>query len=154
MKKKISARNGSIRKRNQEDLACIMNIWLSSTCEAHSFINKEYWLQHYETVKDVYIPMSDTFVYDDGQEIRGFISIIEHAFIGALFIDKEYQGLGVGSLLIDYVSNEYERLQLAVYKENTKAVNFYLKKGFVIQNEQQNEDSGYVEYIMEKVCNL
>ena len=147
----VDVMNSMIRKLGKEDLDCVMNIWLSSTCKAHSFINKEYWIQHYDTVKDIYLPMSETFVYDDGHRIRGFISIIDHEYIGALFIDVDYQGVGVGSLLLDYVGDRYKKLRLAVYKENIQAMNFYLKKGFVIQKEQVNEDSGHIEYIMEKL---
>lgn len=140
----------TIRKLKNEELDKVMEIWKLSTIKAHNFIEKEYWENNYNVVKDVYIPMSETFVYDDGEIIRGFISIINNEFIGALFIDINCQGLGLGSKLIDYVSNKYKKLGLAVYKENEGAVKFYQKKGFKIIKEQQNEDSGFVEYIMEK----
>ena len=38
----------------------------------------------------------------------------------------------------------------AVYKDNKKSVEFYLKNGFTIIKEQLNDDSGYIEYIMKK----
>jgi putative acetyltransferase len=140
----------TIRKLKKEDLDKVMEIWRLSTIKAHNFIENEYWENNYDVVKNVYIPMADTFVYDDGEEIRGFVSIINNEFIGALFIDIDYQGLGIGSKLIDYVSNKYKKLGLAVYKENEGAVKFYQKKGFKVIKEQQNEDSGFDEYIMEK----
>lgn len=71
-------------------------------------------------------------------------------FIGALFIDVDYQGLGIGKKLINYVINKYEKLNLAVYKDNKKSIEFYINRGFKIVNEQLNDDSGYKEYIMEK----
>lgn len=66
------------------------------------------------------------------------------------FVDIDYQGLGIGSKLIDYVDNKYNKLELAVYKENESAVKFYKKKSFKIIDEQKNEDSGFYEYVMEK----
>lgn len=138
-----------IRKLKNEEIDKVMEIWMSSTIEAHSFIDKKYWENNYDIVKNTYIPNSDTFVYDDGEDIRGFISIIDNEFIGALFVDMNYQGKGVGSKLIDYTLSKYKNLSLAVYKENENAVNFYKHKGFNIIKEQENEDSGFDEYIME-----
>ncbi|MCC0783400.1 N-acetyltransferase [Clostridioides sp. ES-S-0108-01] len=138
-----------IRKSNDEDINKIMEIWKESTIKAHEFISKEYWKSNYNTVKNEYIPISDTFVYEDGQEIKGFISIIDKSFIGALFINTNYQNLGIGGKLLDYVTKEYKNLSLAVYKDNKEAVVFYNKKGFKIVEEQINEDSGFKEYIME-----
>ena len=139
-----------IRKIEKKDIDRIMDIWLESTIKAHNFISKEYWENSYNTVKEVYIPMAETFVYEGEEGIRGFISIINNEFIGALFVDKNYQGSGIGKELIDYAIDKYKKLNLAVYKENKKSVDFYINRGFKIVKEQANEDSGHSEYIMEK----
>lgn len=139
-----------IRKIEDKDINKIMDIWLTSTIDAHKFIAKEYWQNNYNTVKDVYIPMAQTFVYEDEQGIKGFISIINNEFIGALFVDTAYQGSGIGKQLINYAVKKYKKLNLAVYKDNKKSVEFYLNRGFKIVAEQVNEDSGHKEYIMEK----
>jgi len=141
----------NIKKFEDNKLDRIMEIWKLSTIKAHAFISKEYWEKNYDIVKNVYIPMADTFVYDDGGEIKGFISIINNEFIGALFIDIDCQNLGIGSQLIEYVSSRYRKLELAVYKDNQKATKFYQNHGFKIIREQKNEDSGFQEYIMEKI---
>lgn len=137
-----------IRKLDNKDVNRIMEIWLESTIKAHSFIEKEYWQSNYNTVKDVYIPIAETYVYEENDVIKGFISIIDKEFIGALFVDNDYQGLGVGSKLINFVLNKYDTLSLAVYKENLKSVRFYKKMGFEILSEEINEDSKHPEYIM------
>lgn len=137
-----------IRKLDNKDVNRIMEIWLESTIKAHRFIEKEYWQSNYNTVKDVYIPVAETYVYEENDVIKGFISIIDKEFIGALFVDNDYQGLGVGSKLINFVLNKYDTLSLAVYKENFKSVRFYKKMGFEILSEEINEDSKHPEYIM------
>lgn len=137
-----------IRQLQNKDIDKIMEIWLESTIDAHKFISKEYWNENYNIVKDIYIPMSKTFVYEDNDDIRGFISIINNDFIGALFVEKNYQGQGIGKSLIDYAKNLYDNLSLAVYKENEKALEFYKKMGFKIISENINEDTNCVEYIM------
>ncbi|RDY27690.1 N-acetyltransferase [Romboutsia weinsteinii] len=137
-----------IRTIENKDTNKIMEIWLKSTIKAHDFIPKEYWEANFDLVKDTYIPMSDTFIYEDEEGIKGFISIINNEFIGALFVGNDYQGGGIGSKLIQYVCDLYNNLTLAVYKDNTKSVEFYKKMNFEIISEGINEDSKYVEYTM------
>ena len=137
-----------IRQLQNKDIDKIMGIWLESTIYAHKFISKEYWNENYNIVKDVYIPISKTFIYEDNDDIRGFISIINNDFIGALFVEKNYQSQGIGKSLIDYAKNLYDNLSLAVYKENEKALEFYKKMEFKIISENINEDTNCVEYIM------
>ncbi|MPM36866.1 putative N-acetyltransferase YjaB [bioreactor metagenome] len=138
-----------IRKLEDKDINKVMDIWLNSTIKAHDFIDKKYWENSYNTVKDVYIPMSETFIYEEDNCIKGFISIINNEFIGALFVDIDEQGAGIGKELINYAINKYKKLNLAVYKENKSSVIFYLNRGFKIIKKQINDDSGYSEYIME-----
>lgn len=137
-----------IRKLRNEDIEKVMKIWKDSTIKAHDFISKEYWENNYDVVKNTYIPMSETFIYEIENKIKGFISVINNEFIGALFVDINCQGLGVGSELINYVVKEYNKLSLAVYKENKNAVEFYISKGFKIIKEQKDEETGAIEYIM------
>lgn len=137
-----------IKELRREEIDEVMRVWLESTIKAHDFIEKEYWEKNYNVVKEVYIPMAETFVYYEDKKIKGFISIINKEFIGALFVDVESQGLGIGSNLLDFVKLRYKNISLAVYKMNEKAVKFYINNGFKIIKEQENEDSGFVEYIM------
>ena len=139
-----------IRSLENKDIDRVMNIWLKSTIKAHDFISKEYWENNYNDVKNIYIPMANTFLYEDEEKIKGFISIINNEFIGALFVDVDYQGIGIGKALINYTMDKYKKLNLAVYRDNKKSVEFYLKNGFKIIKEQVNDDSGYIEYIMKK----
>lgn len=137
-----------IKEFRREEIDEVMRIWLESTIKAHDFIEKEYWKKNYNVVKEVYIPMAETFVYYEDRNIKGFISIMNKEFIGALFVDVESQGLGIGSKLLEFVKLRYKNISLAVYKMNEKAVKFYINNGFEIIKEQENEDSGFVEYIM------
>ena len=134
----------------------VMNIWLTSTLQGHPFIARDYWEANYKVVKEQYLPLAKTFVYEEGKQIQGFISIIEGNFIGALFVDTHSQGKGVGKALIDYCKTQYEVLELAVYVENQRAVDFYKKQGFHVIAEQENEDSKAREYGMrwEKVLSV
>ena len=121
-----------IRDLKQKDIDKVMEIWLESTIKAHDFIPEKYWQDNYNAVKDIYIPQSKTYVYEEGEEIKGFISILNDDFIGALFVSMNEQGKGIGSKLIEYANAKFDNLKLAVYKQNQKSVGFYIKKGFEI----------------------
>ncbi len=137
-----------IRKLENKDINIIMDIWLKSTIKAHNFIDENYWRKNYNNVKNIYIPISDTFVYEYNGKIKGFISIINNDFIGALFVDVNSQGMGIGSKLIDYAINIYENLSLSVYKDNENAFAFYKNKNFKILSEEINKETKLLEYIM------
>lgn len=137
-----------IRKLRKEDINDIMEIWEKSTIKAHKFIPEDYWLKNYFVVKETYIPLSKTFIYEENGNNKGFISIIDDKFIGALFVDVNYQGQGIGTKLIEFAKQNYKELSLAVYKNNEKSVDFYKKVGFIIEKEQINEDSKEKEFIM------
>lgn len=139
-----------IRKLENKDIDMVMNIWLETTTKAHDFISKEYWEFNYDKVKEVYIPIADNFIYEDDGIIKGFISVIDKEYIGALFVDEKYQGCSIGSKLIRYVDSIYSGLTLSVYKDNSRAVNFYKHIGFDIVEEKINEDTGCTEYYMKK----
>lgn len=126
----------------------VLDIWLKTNIKAHNFIDKNYWINNYKLVKTKYIPNSKTLVYKEHNIIKGFISIMNDSFIGALFVLEDYQGKRIGKSLIDYCKNLYPKLELSVYKENTSAVAFYRKCGFKIEKEMQCEDIPNKEYLM------
>nr|WP_307775840.1 N-acetyltransferase [uncultured Cetobacterium sp.] len=137
-----------IKKLENKNIDEIMKLWLKATIKAHPFINENYWKDSYVVVKDIYIPIADTFIYEENNKIKGFIAVIENSYIGALFVDPEYQGKGIGKKLIEYAENIYDSLRLAVYKENHDSVNFYKKVGFKITGEGVNEETKALEYYM------
>lgn len=54
----------------------VMNIWLQTNIEAHSFIPKEKWYTHFDEVK-ARLPLAEVFVYKEEGQIKGFIGIAE-----------------------------------------------------------------------------
>jgi putative acetyltransferase len=137
-----------IKEFDKSQINEVMKIWLDTNITAHDFIPGKYWCDNYNLVKEQYMPIANTFIYKEDIVIKGFISIIQSSFIGALFIKKEYQGQGIGLKLINHCKALYPKLELAVYVDNVSATNFYKRCGFKMKIEQDNEDSGFREYIM------
>ena len=137
-----------IKEFEQAKTDAVMKLWLDTTIDAQRFIPEKYWLDNYSIVRTRYLPAAKTFIYEEDGIVKGFISIMEGFFIGALFVAKEHQKQGIGFKLITHCKALYPYLELAVYVDNIGAVEFYKLCGFTIQTEQTNEDSGLPEYIM------
>lgn len=140
-----------IRKFREEDLTKVMTIWTKGNFEAHPFIDKDYWLLNYNKVKDEYLKKAETYVYTENDEVKGFISILNNEYIGALFVKKEYQRQGIGRKLINFVKEKekYDKLILHVYEKNINAILFYTALGFKNKKIQIDEKTNEKEYVME-----
>lgn len=77
-----------IRLYQPQDLEQLMSLWLTTTTEAHPFIDQRYWLDSEPLVRNIYISEAATWVYSHNGDIGGFISVMEQQFIGALFVRK------------------------------------------------------------------
>lgn len=135
-----------IRKMKIDELDTVMNIWLEANIQAHDFINKSYWQENYEMVKEM-LPNSTIFVYEDNGIIQGFIGLVD-SYIAGVFINANSQSNGMGKALLDYVKENYSELSLQVYKKNMRAVKFYIREEFVFSKEQIDENTGEVELVM------
>ncbi|MSU02505.1 N-acetyltransferase [Tissierella pigra] len=125
----------------------IMKIWLETNITAHDFISENYWRDNYDFVKKV-LPESTVFVYEEENEVKGFVGIVEDSYIAGLFIAEEYQYRGIGSKLINKCKEYNSTLKLDVYGKNLKAINFYKKCGFKIIEERVNNETKEIEYSM------
>ena len=113
-----------------------MRIWYETNVDAHSFIPEEYWSNNYDAVKAV-LPSADVLIYEE-EAVKGFIGITDNYYIAGLFVAKQFQGCGIGGLLLDECKRRYSRLELDVYVKNVKSVAFYKKHGFVIKQDKVN----------------
>lgn len=100
---------------------------------------------------------SCVFVAEDS-EIVGFISFYANdvinkvAYINQLAIEQAYQNKGIGNILMKYsltMSKEFgmTKAKLEVAKKNKKAINFYLRNGFII-NDVTSDKSYYMTRIL------
>ena len=119
-----------IRKMKEEDTTKVMTIWTKGNFYAHPFIERDYWISNYNKVKEEYLKQAETYVYEENEEIKGFISILNNTYIGALFVAKDFLRQGIGKRLLNYCKERKEKLTLQVYEKNIDATLFYLAMGF------------------------
>ncbi len=137
-----------IRKYNVSDTEKLLDIWLKSNIQSHCFIDCDYWNKMLPTVRKYYLPNTETFVFEDKRHIKGFISIIDDKYIGALFVAPEYQNNKIGTKLINYVKKIYPELSLKVFVKNDNALRFYQRHGFKIVDEQYDDSTKEKELLM------
>lgn len=63
-----------IRILKPSDIDAVMNIWLSSNIQAHSFIPREYWMKYFGQVKEM-LPDATVYVYEDNGFCTGLYRI-------------------------------------------------------------------------------
>ena len=136
-----------IRVFEQHDMERVLEIWLSASIKAHDFIDAAYWQSHTATMRDVYIPASETYVLEDQSGVQGFCSLLGNQ-LAALFVDPVHQGKGLGKQLLEHAKNLRGELTLAVYKENAPSLAFYRSQGFAVLREQVDAQTGHAEYLM------
>lgn len=137
-----------IRESRETDLNCVVDLWYKGSIEAHDFIDRNYWKSEKENMKSIYLPMAQTYVISNEGKIVGFVSMVD-TYLAALFIDSNDQGKGYGKALLNYVKRKHPLIHLKVYKQNTYAIRFYKRNGFIIKEHQIDEQTTEEEFVME-----
>lgn len=91
----------------------------------------------------------EIFTIEDANEIIGFFSIHRSdygIFLHKLFIAKDSQKMGTGSMVLNFLKNQTNEIRLRVNTNNT-AKEFYIKNGFIFDH----ENGGYFTMIWKKL---
>ena len=136
-----------LRTMRTDDLDYVVKIWLESNIQAHSFIESDYWKENKEEVRKM-LPHSLIQVAEIDGHIVGFIGMNETKIEG-LFVNCNFQSRGIGHSLIEWAKTGNEELTLSVYQKNQRALQFYLKEGFVIGERLMDQKTGEIELLMQ-----
>jgi len=126
----------------------VWDIWLKASIKAHSFVEGTFWESKIDDMRETYIPASDTYVFTDNGIIKGFLSLHGNT-LAAMFVSPDFQGKGTGQQLMKKAKALRKKLDLTVYQENPKSIQFYRKCGFTIAGERIDEHTGHIEILME-----
>ena len=135
-----------IRKLRKTDLDEVAYIWLHTNKKAHDFIAETYWDEHFEMVEGM-LGDAEIYVFEEQGQIKGFVGL-DGEYIAGIFVREKEQSLGIGKQLLDFVKSLKGQLKLNVYQKNERAIKFYTREQFEIQDEQTDEARGEAEYLM------
>ncbi|UAK71285.1 N-acetyltransferase [Aeromonas enteropelogenes] len=136
-----------IRPLSTADLDAVVELWYQASIRAHHFIPASFWHAQRTAMRDIYLPASESWVYEEDGQLLGFVSYHQGA-LAALFITPDKQSQGLGRQLLEHLKGQYERLDLKVYAENEAARRFYVRNGFTESEHQVCEHSGRAEIVM------
>ena len=135
-----------IRKLRKTDLDEVAYIWLHTNKKAHDFIAETYWDEHFEMVEGM-LGDAEIYVFEEQGQIKGFVGL-DGEYIAGIFVREKEQSLGIGKQLLDFVKSLKGQLKLNVYQKNERAIKFYTREQFEIQDEQTDEATGEAEFLM------
>lgn len=136
-----------IRKAHLADLPSVLDIWLQTNLEVHSFISPHYWQNNVDYMKQV-LPQAEVFVYEDKNKIMGFVGL-EKDYIAGIFVSKKFRSQGIGKQILDFLKSTHPTLSLSVYAKNQKAIRFYQRESFRIIDEGMDKENQEAEFRMQ-----
>ena len=131
-----------IRLYEDRDLEDILTAWAAASEIAHPFLTKEFLAQERENIPNVYLPNAETWVYEDGGRVVGFVALIGNE-VGAIFVHPNQQRKGVGCILMDKARELRDELEVEVFKANQIGRSFYERYGFVHLQEKVHDQTGF-----------
>jgi len=131
----------NIRQYEKPDLEAVLNSWEVATRLAHEFMTDEFIAQERKNTAEIYLPNTDTWVAELDGEVKGFIALMGNE-VGAIFLQPEYHGMGVGKALMDKAQELLGDLEVEVFKENLIGLKFYSRYGFEHLGEILHEPTG------------
>ena len=127
-----------IRQYVEGDLDGVMSSWESASKIAHPFLTEEFLETERYNIPNVYMPNTDTWVAEVGGKVVGFIALMGNE-VGAIFLDPEFQGIGIGKSLMDKAQEIHGTLEVEVFKANSIGRRFYDRYGFEFLAESIHE---------------
>lgn len=118
-----------IRKHTEKDLEDILNIWYQASTLAHPFLETAFVEKVKKDMREMYIPNSETWIFEENSTTIGFISMLDNE-IGGLFVKPNHHSKGIGTQLVSFVKKLHSELEVEVFEKNAIGRSFYDKYGF------------------------
>ena len=129
-----------IRKLKKQDIDQIMNVWSQASTLAHPFLYSEFVKKVELDMKNIYIPNTETWVYEENNSVVGFISMLNNEIAG-LFVSPNNHSKGIGTQLVDFINKKHKELEVEVFEKNVIGRAFYDKYGFTLIKQYTHEES-------------
>lgn len=140
-----------IRKYEDKDLNELLEAWFSASQTAHPFLSSTFIKQERKDIAEIFLPRSETWVYELDGSVVGFISLNGNE-VGGIFVDSRFHRQGIGRALMDKARSERDFLELDVFKDNLIGRQFYEKYGFIQVDEYIHAETGLLQLRLKLQC--
>lgn len=131
----------TIEKPLPSDFDEITDVWEASVRATHDFLKEEDILFFRPLIRNEYLRAVDLFTIRIHGRIAGFTGLSEAA-IEMLFIHPDFRGNGIGRELLQFAVREKSVTKVDVNEQNTQAVGFYQKMGFMVKSRSETDGLG------------
>lgn len=146
MATKIQKPEARIRKAEVCEYPALAALWRRSVQATHDFLDPADLEQIYRQMTGVYLPgVREVWLIetdsDAGRRTGGFMGC-NGAQIEMLFVEPELFGQGLGSALLRHARARCGTVTLDVNEQNSRALAFYQRQGFVITGRSPLDTGG------------
>ncbi|MBK9411601.1 MAG: GNAT family N-acetyltransferase [Gemmatimonadetes bacterium] len=131
-----------IRPYQPADCEAVLRVWARASAVAHPFLSAGFLELERHNIPSVYLPNAETWVWEVREQVVGFISLLGSE-VGALFVDPEFHGQGIGRALMDRASTLRGELEVEVFERNLPGRAFYERLGFELMHQKVHEQTGF-----------
>ncbi len=133
-----------IRKFRETDCEAIIEVWFAAIQVATPFLSDEFLAEERDNIRKIWLPKAETWVFEAEDRVAGFISLIGNE-VGAIFVDPDEQGRGIGRALMDHAASLRDFLYLDIFEENAVGRRFYDRYGFQFERKYVHEQTGHMQ---------
>lgn len=131
-----------IREYRPADCETLLDVWARASAVAHPFLDPAFLETERGNIRDLYLPKSETWVWEADGRVVGFVSLLGNE-IGGLFVDPRYHRLGIGRALVDLARSLRGELEVEVFERNVPGRAFYAALGFEFMHRRVDPDVGF-----------
>jgi putative acetyltransferase len=130
-----------IKPYNEKYKEQMILVWESSVRATHHFVKPDDIDYFKQLVKGIDFYTFSVHCLISNNQVLGFIGVADNK-IEMLFLAPDFIGQGLGKQLMNFALNELKADQVDVNEQNTKAVQFYTKFGFVTYERTDKDPEG------------
>ncbi|WP_052281794.1 acetyltransferase [Kluyvera genomosp. 1] len=129
----------SIRRSQRHEGERLIAIWCRSVDATHDFLSAQDRVEIEVQVR-AFLPEAPLWVAVNGDDVPVAFMLLSEHHLEALFVDSDARGMGVGRDLLEHALSLIPHLTTDVNEQNTQAVGFYQKMGFVVHGRSATDD--------------
>lgn len=119
----------------------LVSVWEKSVRATHHFVSPEEVARLKELVKQIDFNAFSVYCLVSENKVLGFLGVEDHV-IESLFLDPDHIGQKLGARMMNFAINELKADKVNVNEQNSDAIKFYSKFGFVTYERTEKDDYG------------
>ncbi|APT95547.1 GCN5 family acetyltransferase [Corynebacterium stationis] len=127
--------------RGSEEFPLLVDIWRSAVLATHDFLPEADRAAIESKLASDYFPAVTLTVAELNGHPVGFSGVLE-GNLEMLFIDNNYRGAGIGTMLLNHAISDLAVTKVDVNEQNTQAAEFYLRRGFQVASRSETDEAG------------